>query len=354
VITNGSTRVVSRTIRLTEYQQWVGDLNEEDAEYILSQLSPKVTIRRRVQDGLYVLNPNQFVGVVTLPSERRLESHPKVPLRNLFYMLAVAFDLPSPFIDQIAKFERLDEILEFVVSFFAELVEKRIDEGLFRSYMEQEDNLALVRGRIEFAEDLRHNYVMRHRTYCRYDEFSWDVPENQVIRQVLHLLGGWGFGRELRLRLHGLDVALSEVTPAILPLSSLNRFQYNRFNEDYRQIHQLCRLFLEGASLSEESEPFDFQTFLVDMDKLFERFVTQALRERAGVHTTVEDQMSTHLGHEQKVLMRPDIIVSEEGTVVLVADCKYKRLEPSEFKNHDIYQMLAYCTATGVQRGLLI
>ena len=28
--------------------------------------------------------------------------------------------------------------------------------------------------------------------------------------------------------------------------------------------------------------------------------------------------------------------------------------EPSEFNNHDIYQMLAYCTATRVQRGLLI
>jgi 5-methylcytosine-specific restriction endonuclease McrBC regulatory subunit McrC len=46
--------------------------------------------------------------------------------------------------------------------------------------------------------------------------------------------------------------------------------------------------------------------------------------------------------------------VSEEGTVVLVADCKYKRLEPSEFKNHDVYQMLAYCIATKVRGGLLI
>jgi 5-methylcytosine-specific restriction enzyme subunit McrC len=354
VITSESTGVTTRTIRLTEYQDWVGDLGDEDAKYALSQLSPKVAIRRRVQDGLYVLNPNQFVGVVTLPSQRRLESHPKVPLRNLFYMLAVAFDLPSPFMEQTAKFERLVEILEFVVSYFAELVEKRIDEGLYRSYVEQENNLATIQGRIEFAEDLRRNYVMRHRTYCRYDEFSWDIPENQVIRQVLHLLGGWGFGRELRLRLHGLDAALSEVTPTDLPLSSLDWFQYNRFNEDYRQIHRFCTLFLEGASLSEESGPFDFQTFLIDMDKLFERFVTQILRKRAGVHTTVEAQVSTHLGLEQKVLMRPDIIVSEEGTLVLVADCKYKRLEPSEFKNHDIYQMLAYCTATQVKRGLLI
>jgi 5-methylcytosine-specific restriction endonuclease McrBC regulatory subunit McrC len=158
VITSEPTGVRASTIRLTEYQNWVGDLSDDDAKHVLSQLSPKVAIRRRVQDGLYVLNPNQFVGVVTLPSERRLESHPKVPLRNLFYMLAVAFDLPSPFMEQTAKFERLDEILEFVVSYFVELVEKRIDEGLYRSYVEQEDNLATIRGRIEFAEDLRRNY----------------------------------------------------------------------------------------------------------------------------------------------------------------------------------------------------
>jgi len=52
--------------------------------------------------------------------------------------------------------------------------------------------------------------------------------------------------------------------------------------------------------------------------------------------------------------MRPDILVSRGEAVELVADCKYKRLESSEFKNQDLYQMLAYCTATRVQRGLLI
>ena len=241
--TGENTKVTLETVRLTEFQDWVGDLAQEDVQYVLSQLSSKVVLERKIQDGQYVLNPKQFVGVVTLPTGRRLESHPKIPLRNLFYMLAVAFDLPSPFREQIAKFAQIDEILEFIVSFFANLVEKRIDQGLYRSYLEQEDNLTAVRGRIGFAEDLRRNYVMRHRTYCRYDEFSWDIPENQIIRQVLHLLGGWGFGRELRLRLHGLDSALSEVTPKVLPLSSFDRFQYHRFNEDYRQIHQFCRLF---------------------------------------------------------------------------------------------------------------
>ena len=346
--------ILTDTIRLTEYQNWLGDLSEEEAEYILLHLSPKVAIRRRVQDDKYVLNPNQYVGIVTLPSGRRLESYPKVPVRNLFYMLGVAYDLPSPFRDELAKYAQLDELLEFVVSFFADLVERRLDQGLYRSYVEQEDNLMAVRGRILFAEDVRHNYVLRHRTYCRYAEFSWDIPENQIIRQVTYLLGGWGLRPNLRRRLHRLDGALSEITSVTLPASIISGFQYNRLNEDYRHLHQLCRLFLEGSSLSEESGPFDFQTFLVNMDKLFEKFVTEILRERALSDMVVDEQVSTYLGHDHKVLMRPDILVSEGERVVLVADCKYKRLEPNEFKNHDVYQMLAYCTATRVQRGVLI
>jgi 5-methylcytosine-specific restriction enzyme subunit McrC len=346
--------IVTEVVQLTEYQDWIGNLSGEDAEYILLHLSPKVAIRRRVQDDQYVLNPNHYVGIVTLPSGRRLESYPKVPVRNLFYMLAVAFNLPSPFRDELAKYAQLDEILEFVVSFFADLVERRLDQGLYRSYVEQEDNLAMVRGRILFAEDVRRNYVLRHRTYSRYTEFSWDIPENQIIRQVTYLLGGWELRWNLRRRLHRLDGALTEITPVNLPVSMISRFQYNRLNEDYRQLHQFCRLFLEGASLSEESGPFDFQTFLIDMNKLFERFVAQILLERALDNMVIDDQVPVYLGYKRKVLMRPDIVVSEGETVVVVADCKYKRLEPDEFKNHDIYQMLAYCTATRVQRGLLI
>ena len=47
-------------------------------------------------------------------------------------------------------------------------------------------------------------------------------------------------------------------------------------------------------------------------------------------------------------------MISRASRIVLVADCKYKRLETNEFKNHDIYQLLAYCNATAVRRGVLI
>ena len=172
-------------------------------------------------------------GVVALPSGQRLESYPKVPVRSLFYMLAVAFNLPSPFLPEWSEFDELDEMLEFVVAHYADLLESRIAHGLYRTYAEREENLSAVRGRIAVADDVRHNFVLRHRTYCRFAEFTWDVPENQILRQVAHLVAGWVRKPELRMQLRRIDRLMGEVAPTNLPASALDRFTYHRLNDDY-------------------------------------------------------------------------------------------------------------------------
>lgn len=44
----------------------------------------------------------------------------------------------------------------------------------------------------------------------------------------------------------------------------------------------------------------------------------------------------------------------EEGRCIFVGDAKYKRLEVGSIKHPDIYQMLAYTVAVGLQHGVLI
>ena len=98
---------MSATITLREYQDQSVALASEDVTFITEQLKGRVEIRRSLRGTDYVLNPNQFVGVVALPSGQRLESYPKVPVQSLFYMLAVAFNLPSPFLPEWAEFDEL-------------------------------------------------------------------------------------------------------------------------------------------------------------------------------------------------------------------------------------------------------
>jgi len=341
-------------IVLSEYEERRVVLSREDAAFIVSRLGGRVSVGRELIGEGYILNPRQFVGLAALPSGRTLACRPKVPARNLFLMLDAAFDLPVPFLDAPADTDTIEDVVEFVVARFASLVEERVDRGLYRAYVEDEGNLAMVRGRIAIAEDVRRNHVLRHRTWCRYAEYSWDIPENQVLRQVVRLLVGWRLRPELRRRLHVLDAILDEVTPGRYVASDVDRFVYHRLNEDYRPLHRLCRLFLEGASPSEDAGTFAFEAFFMDMNRLFEAFVTRVLRDRAPAGVAVQPQVTVPLDEARAVRMRPDIVVRRGGQVVLTADCKYKRVAPGSHIEGDLYQLVAYCTALGVERGLLI
>ena len=340
-------------ISLKEYQDQVAKLSEQDAEFIQGSLGGNISISRAIRGQSYVLNPGQFVGVVPLPSGKLIESQPKIPVRNLFYMLAIAFQLP-PFRAEIASLERLDQILEFAANFFAELVEDRIGNGLYRWYVEREDDLPAIRGKINIVDDLRRNHIVRQRTSCCFDEFTWNIPENQIVRQVIHFLSGWQFLPQTRFRLGQIDSRMDEVARTHFSAMELEKIHYHRLNENYRGIHQLCRLFLEGASLSEEVGIFSFRAFLIDMNKLFEKFVCQVLAARTPQDFRIDFQKRLFLDRASQVPIKPDILVRDRHRVLVAADCKYKRVENREFANQDIYQVLAYCTATQTQRGLIV
>ena len=342
------------TIELREYQQSRVQLSDADLDWLLGPGKARFTLTPIRGSDEWWLSPESSVGVVVLPSGRRVHCQPKAPVRNVFFMLATALDLRSPFMDQPVHFERIDELFDFLVEHLANLIDARLQSGLYRSYIEREENLRAVRGRIMIGEDLRRNAVMRHRTFCQFSEFTWDVPENRVIRQTVFAMSRLVRRNDLQRRLATLDRALGEIDPTPLPLSTFDTFQYHRLNEDYRPIHRLCRLLLEGSSVSEVAGAMGFRAFLLDMNMLYEQFLTVALAEAMPAGFVLASQRVTHLDQQRWIAIRPDISLLSGGTTVLIADAKYKLYEHERKGHSDLYQMLAYCTAEGIDHGVLI
>jgi 5-methylcytosine-specific restriction enzyme subunit McrC len=96
--------------------------------------------------------------------------------------------------------------------------------------------------------------------------------------------------------------------------------------------------------------------FLFDMAKIFEDFVTTALREalaEAPGHSVL--QGSDHLDEARAIRIIPDFVhYDSSGRPAAVVDAKYKAERPQGFPDADLYQMLAYCTALGLPEGHLI
>ena len=94
---------------------------------------------------------------------------------------------------------------------------------------------------------------------------------------------------------------------------------------------------------------------MVDMNLLFERFVTDRLQRALWNRLEVKYQYSTHLDPAGRVTIRPDLVFRRRGEEVFVGDLKYKRVEgQSNLSTSDHYQLLAYTTALDLPEGVLI
>ncbi len=99
---------------------------------------------------------------------------------------------------------------------------------------------------------------------------------------------------------------------------------YHRLNDDYEPIHRLCTLFLASASISETVGELPFRGFLLDMNKLFEKFVEQAfIAVGAKLRVDVQPQKREPLSKSQFLpMIQPDIIVKCAGRTTAVVDAK--------------------------------
>jgi 5-methylcytosine-specific restriction enzyme subunit McrC len=117
----------------------------------------------------------------------------------------------------------------------------------------------------------------------------------------------------------------------------------------------LSRLILTHTSTRFSTGEVVATGLLFDMNRVFEDFVEASLREALERHGgRAVSQHRWSLDDADRVKLRPDVTWWERGKCLAVVDAKYKSLENRGLPNHDVYQLLAYCTAYGLPVGHLI
>ena len=121
----------------------------------------------------------------------------------------------------------------------------------------------------------------------------------------------------------------------------------------------LSRLVLQHQALELDRGDTRASGFLIDMNKVFQGFVTRALRESLGVseRTLCPDSRlprRIYLDCGEKLRLKPDLTWWDGRTCVFVGDAKYKRIDVKSVPHADIYQILAYATALDLPGGLLV
>ena len=348
-----------RQIRLTEYQKsdvaFQLSTSERDA---IADAIKSVTIEPAPgQADHYFLTPSSTIGVLEL-NGLAIRIRPKMPISRVLFLMSYSLD-PSNWFDVGFNLGEADSLFEAIIPAFTTHVQRAFSRGILQGYRTQEDSLATVRGQIRFSDQIRDRYGIYPPLEVRFDEFTEDIVENQLIKAALASVARKQIrSSDARRKLRSFDFALQNVSLVPFDHRKLPDVRFNRLNNRYRAAVNLAKLILRSSSFELHSGRVRATSFLVDMNDVFEDFVVTALRESLGLSKREFPQNAKgkwlRLDEAGNIKLEPDISWWKGNRCCFVGDVKYKRVNVKGIKHPDIYQMLSYTIAAGVPEGLLI
>jgi 5-methylcytosine-specific restriction enzyme subunit McrC len=327
-------------------------------------------LTRETRRGSLVVS--HLVGAANLPCGVALEVLPKIEAhlddnrkdRAAFKrMWEYATDLSLREHDQTVRvYDEQLPLHEWLVRRFLDQVDILVARGIRLHYVEREENLSTVRGRLLVAQNMRANALAPQRFFCRFEEFSADRPENRLIRSAVRRVMVRSTDPDNQRRAGQLNERLQEI-----PLSKdigqdFSRWRDDRLMAHYREIRSSCKWILNSRGAAPVAgEDAMFGRF-VRMNDVFERYVARWMQDKlAGTAFELLDQNSglgdtrrtEHLCHwdGKPRSMKPDILIysrNDRDNCVAILDAKWKRTIDKEDGSErpsagsDLYQMYAY------------
>jgi len=315
-----------------------------------------VDVVATAEPGCWMLVPGGRVGAVSCGSVR-VRVDPKVAIDRIMFMLGYTMRGVA-WRHALVPVDSERDVVHVVAEVFTRAVATALRPGMLQGYRTVEQALPVVRGRIRLDEQLKRRPGSPVPIEVAFDDFTIDIAENQILGAAIAVLlrNPW-VGRDVRHRLAGLALQFAEVSrlPARAALPTWRR---TRLNERYGVPLLLAELILAGSSFEHRVGDVRVDGFVLDMPRIFEDFVTCALRDALLPllpGSAVVGQYSGWLDEDQQIALRPDLVWLDQRELPLAAvDAKYRAERPSGFPNADLYQALAYATTLGLRSAHLV
>jgi 5-methylcytosine-specific restriction enzyme subunit McrC len=331
-------------------------LSEEEYRLLQNEMPGRLRLERPVPNE-YWISPTHYVGNIVLPNHYII-IRPKVRV-NFFRMLYFTPDLLPEFKRSQFEYAKADDIYEIIIGRFLEEIEGIAKHGISRGYEENEENLRTVKQRILVLQNIRENSFLKDKVYCRFTDFTSDVPENRIVKCALYQISRMPLRdpRALRRTRHLLR-HLEQVRLIATSAANLQQVHFSRLNEHYRIVVSLGKLIIEHCTLNlQTGGRIRYASYLVDMNALFQKFLYSYLRDNLKDYSVAEEP-KYEWDKEGRFALYPDIVVKKSGKDVLAIDAKWKRRQNEDEQpktiTDDLKQMYLYCQRLKIPVGILV
>ena len=216
-----------------------------------------------------------------------------IPIQNVYYLLCYAWDKLAE--REVVDVNELDSTS--LVDLFSRVLingtKHLLKRGFDRGYFPHHETTTRLQGRICFQDAIRNNSFSTGKLPCDYDELSYNVIHNRILRSTLYRLTKVeGISGENAESLALLSHRLEEVELIDLNNRVFTQVQLHRNNQFYDFLLKVCELIHNNLLVDEQSCHSKFMSFVQDkrqMAIVFENFVRGFYRTHTSYKVARED-----------------------------------------------------------------
>jgi 5-methylcytosine-specific restriction enzyme subunit McrC len=274
--------------------------------------------------------------------------------RRLVHMLAVALDMRIDAGQVTALDWQRETLLEILIRLFSEKLADAVRQGMPRRYTGHEEDLPVLRGRLDFIRQFTTLAAQPGQLACRYDVLSADIALNQIMKAAVLRLFRISRSGDNQRRLRELAFVYSDIADVPIRALRWDLVVLDRTNARWRELLNLARLLLGERFQTTSAGGHNGFSLLFEMNTLFEEYVARMLARALaddGLRVVSQGGRLYCLETQDKrglFQTKPDILVKRGDAVIQVIDTKWKRIsakmdDPKQgVSQADVYQMMAY------------
>jgi 5-methylcytosine-specific restriction enzyme subunit McrC len=343
-------------VELTELKRTsflLSELSADQGQTLWNKYSNwvEVSFPSPATDNQWELYSNGAVGYLPFGDGTVLTIRPRVPIESIFRMWAIAEGVSLDQPPGEVGVQTLEDLLDWIAAELARGALRRLGRGLYRAYVDVEDELTVLRGRLDLRAKLARPW--RVELPCEFQELTADVAENQILLAGLLASAYTTRGAQTlsEVRKSWWLCMRSGVSPRdVAPGECVGR-TYSRLNSDYERLHWLSHFILSGTVPTHEPGQSKLRAFIIQMPRLFERFVAAWLKR--NLPTPLHCEAQIHLPLDRRIEFIADLVIRDaDERPLAVLDTKYKiDTDPAAA---DIAQVVAYAEHLGCPEAVLL
>jgi 5-methylcytosine-specific restriction enzyme subunit McrC len=281
----------------------------------------------------------------------------RIPIRNVYYLLCYAWDkLDERDIVSVEPVEG-QRVIDLLARVLVSGVTHLLKRGLDRGYITESEDTKYLRGKVDLTETVKRNLLACRQAHCHFDDLSYDVLHNQILKAAVHLLiRNEDIAENTRKDCISIFRRLNDVSDISISSLSFRAIQLNKHNQFYEFLLNICELILANHLPTQESGVSKFRDFDQDeirMRTVFEAFVRNFYKKEQSEYRVSSEWIEWNVepqNPDSKLFlpkMLTDVSLASDNRYIIL-DTKFtphalrSRNERQTLHSPNLYQIHAY------------